>query len=67
MSPPRGRLYSLSAPEREAMEIYINDSLEASIIRPSSSSVGTGFFFMAKKDKTLKPCIDYRGLNEITI
>ncbi|KAI3368652.1 hypothetical protein L3Q82_025654 [Scortum barcoo] len=33
-TPPRGRLYSLSAPEREAMEAYINDSLAAGIIRP---------------------------------
>ncbi len=27
MSPPKGRLYSLSVPEREAMEKYISDSL----------------------------------------
>ena len=66
-SPPRGRLYSLSAPEREAMEAYINDSLAAGIIRPSSSPAGAGFFFVEKKDKTLRPCIDYRGLNEITV
>ncbi|KAF7648310.1 hypothetical protein LDENG_00158670, partial [Lucifuga dentata] len=66
-SPPKGRLYSLSAPEREAMETYINDSLAAGIIRPSSSPAGAGFFFVEKKDKTLRPCIDYRGLNDITI
>ncbi|KAI3374617.1 hypothetical protein L3Q82_021191 [Scortum barcoo] len=65
-TPPRGRLYSLSAPEREAMEAYINDSLAAGIIRPSSPA-GAGFFFVEKKDKTLRPCIDYRGLNDITI
>ncbi|KAI3351084.1 hypothetical protein L3Q82_005649 [Scortum barcoo] len=65
--PPRGRLYSLSAPEREAMEAYINDSLAAGIIRPSSSPAGAGFFFVEKKDKTLRPCIDYHGLNDITI
>ncbi len=41
-SPPKGKLYSLSAPEREAMEKYISDSLAAKIIRPSSSPAGAG-------------------------
>ena len=49
------------------MERYINDSLAAGIIRPSSSPAGAGFFFVDKKDKTLRPCIDYRGLNNITV
>ncbi len=67
MSPPKGRLYSLSVPEREAMEKYISDSLTAGIICPSSSPAGAGFFFVAKKDGSLRPCIDYRGLNNITV
>ncbi len=41
------------------MEKYIQDSLAAGIIRPSSSPVGAGFFFVNKKDGTLKPCIDF--------
>lgn len=49
------------------MEDYIRDSLAAGIIRPSSSPVGAGFFFVGKKDGTLRPCIDFRGLNNITI
>ena len=49
------------------MEGYINDSLAAGIIRPSSSPAGAGFFFVGKKDGSLRPCIDYRGLNEITV
>ncbi|KAL0186755.1 hypothetical protein M9458_018425, partial [Cirrhinus mrigala] len=66
-SPPKGKLYSLSVPEREAMEKYISDSLAAGFIRPSSSPAGAGFFFVGKKDGSLRPCIDYRGLNNITV
>ena len=49
------------------MEDYIGESLAASIIHPSSSPVGAGFFFVSKKDSSLRPCIDYRGLNNITV
>lgn len=66
-TPPKGRLYSLSGPEREAMEAYINDCLAAGLIRPFSSPAGAVFSLWRKKDKTLRPCIDFRGLNEITI
>lgn len=64
---PASRLYSLSRPERESMEKYIHDSSAAGLINQSSSPVGAGFFFVAQNDKTLRPCIDYRDLNEITI
>lgn len=66
-APPKGRLYSLSIPERKATDEYIQGALSAGIIRPSSSPAGAGFFFVEKKDKTLRPCIDYRGLNDITV
>uniref|UniRef100_A0A8C6MDP3 Gypsy retrotransposon integrase-like protein 1 n=1 Tax=Nothobranchius furzeri TaxID=105023 RepID=A0A8C6MDP3_NOTFU len=49
------------------METYINESLASGLIRPSTSPLGAGFFFVAKKDGSLRPCIDYRGLNQITI
>ena len=53
--------------QRRAMKDYIDSSLRAGIIRPSSSPAGAGFFFVDKKDKSLHPCIDYRGLNDVTI
>lgn len=65
--PPRGRLYSLSTPEKLAMEEYIRDALKTGFIRPSRSPAGASSFFVGKKDGGLRPCIDYRGLNKITI
>lgn len=66
-TPLRGQLYSLSQLEQEAMQNYISESLKAGIIQPSSSSAGAGFFFVGKKDGSMHPCIDYHGLNDITI
>ncbi|XP_034021083.1 probable JmjC domain-containing histone demethylation protein 2C [Thalassophryne amazonica] len=66
-TPPQGKLYSLSAPECHAMNEYIQESLAAGLIRSSSSPAGAGFFFVGKKDGTLRPCIDYCGLNEVTV
>uniref|UniRef100_A0A8C7WRQ0 Gypsy retrotransposon integrase-like protein 1 n=1 Tax=Oryzias sinensis TaxID=183150 RepID=A0A8C7WRQ0_9TELE len=64
---PKSRLFNLSGPEKLAMEKYIQEALTAGLIRPSSSPVAAGFFFVEKRDKTLRPCIDYRELNQITI
>ena len=64
---PSSKLYNLSKPERDAMETYITDSVATGLIRPSSSPLGAGFFFVEKKDKSLRPCIDFRGLNDITV
>ncbi len=45
------------------MDNYIEEALAAGVIRPA----GAGFFFVGKKDGGLRPCIDYRGLNKISI
>lgn len=65
-TPHKGRLYSLSASESQAMEKYISESLRAGIICPSPSPAGACYFFEGRKDGSLRPCIDYRALNEIT-
>lgn len=62
---PSSLLYSLSRPEWEAMERYLSESLAASFFCPSSSPAGAGFFFVKKKDGSLRPCMDYQGLNNI--
>ena len=64
---PVSKLYNLSVPEKEAMRNYISESLASGIIRPSSSPLAAGFFFVKKKDGSLRPCIDFRALNDITV
>ncbi|KAK3572571.1 hypothetical protein QTP86_000423 [Hemibagrus guttatus] len=66
-SPPRGRVYPLSLPEAKAMEEYIEEALAVGHIWPSTSPAVAGFFFVGKKDGGLRPCIDYWGLNAITV
>ncbi|KAK3574414.1 hypothetical protein QTP86_006579 [Hemibagrus guttatus] len=62
-----GRIYPLSLPESRAMEEYIETALAAGHIQASTSPAAAGFFFVGKKDGGLRPCIDYRGLNAITV
>ncbi|KAK3569467.1 hypothetical protein QTP86_031438 [Hemibagrus guttatus] len=64
---PKEQIYPLSLPESKAMEEYIETTLAAGHIRPSTSSAAAGFFFVGKRDRGLRPCIDYRGLNTITV
>ncbi|KAK3564775.1 hypothetical protein QTP86_026410 [Hemibagrus guttatus] len=64
---PKGRIYPLLLPESKAMEDYIEGALAAGHIRLSTSPAAVGFFFVGKKDGGLRPCIDYRGLNTITV
>ncbi len=64
---PRGRIYPLSIPEQKAMEKFIEEALQQGYVRPSTSPAASSFFFVAKKDGSLRPCIDYRGLNNITV
>lgn len=54
-------------PEREAMDQYITSLVTAGIIQPSLYRARAGFFFIETKDKTIRWCINYRGLNGITI
>ncbi len=64
---PRGNIYPLSLPEQKTMEEYIEEALKQGYIISSISPAAFSFFFVAKKDRGLRPCIDYRKLNEITV
>lgn len=66
-SPPFKPIYNLSQPEMKELHAYIDEQLKKGFIRRSTSSSGAPIFFTSKKDGSLRPCIDYRGLNEMTI
>ncbi|KAK1794317.1 hypothetical protein P4O66_011201, partial [Electrophorus voltai] len=65
--PPRCRTYPLSQEESGAMERYISEAMAQGYIRPFMSPASAGVFFVKKKDGGLRPCVDYRGLNEVLI
>ncbi|KAJ1198064.1 hypothetical protein NDU88_001908 [Pleurodeles waltl] len=64
---PFGRMYSLTEPEKQILKEYLEENLQSGLIAPSSSPAGAPLFFVPKKTKDLRPCIDFRGLNKITI
>ncbi len=66
-APPKGRIFPLSQPESETMKQYIEEELAKGFIVPSKSPASAGFFFVKKKDDSLRPCIDYRALNDLTV
>ncbi len=49
------------------MRKYIEEELAKGFIVPSKSPASAGFFFIKKRDGGLRPCIDYRALNDISI
>lgn len=46
---------------------YIEENLKKGFIRHSKSPAGAPIFFVKKKDGSLRPCVDYRKLNEMTV
>ena len=64
---PFGRLFNLSEPELKVLREWLDENLEKGFIRHSTSPAGAALFFVEKKDSTLRPCIDYRHMNKVTI
>ena len=65
--PPFGPLYGMSHQELQTLKEYIEENLEKGFIQHSSSPAGAPVLFVKKGDGSLRLCVDYRGLNEITI
>ncbi|KAJ1575218.1 hypothetical protein NDA11_003467 [Ustilago hordei] len=65
--PPQGPLYLKGPKEMSELRRYLDENLEKGFIRPSKSLARSPVLFVPKKDGGLRLCVDYRGLNEITV
>jgi hypothetical protein len=66
-APISRRSYRMPPNELAELKTQLQDLLEKGFIRPSSSPWGCPAIFVKKKDQTLRMCVEYRPLNEVTI
>jgi hypothetical protein len=65
---PWGPIYPLSEFELETLREYLKEMLRTGKIRRSTSSAGSPILFVPKPSgRGLRLCVDYRGINKITI
>ncbi|SJL02936.1 uncharacterized protein ARMOST_06277 [Armillaria ostoyae] len=61
------KVYPLNWDEQEQLDKFLDENLESGHITESKSPFASPFFFVKKKDGSLRPVQDYRKLNEMTI
>jgi hypothetical protein len=66
-SPIAKRPYRMAASELAELKKQLEELQQSGFIRPSSSPWGAPVLFVKKKDGSMRMCVDYRGLNEVTI
>ena len=59
--------YHMAPKESRELVAQIDELTAQGFIRQSHSPWGAPVLFVKKKDDTLRLCIDYRGLNKVTI
>jgi hypothetical protein len=65
--PPFGPIYNLFQNEPVAFLKCLNENFAKNFIRHSKSPAGTFILFVKKKDGSVLMCVDYHGINKITI
>jgi hypothetical protein len=61
------KVYPLSISEQEQLDKFLEEILTSGRIHPSKSPMAAPFFFVKKKDGSLRPVQDYRVLNAMTV
>ncbi|EPS59216.1 hypothetical protein M569_15593 [Genlisea aurea] len=64
---PNRPLYRYSPVEQKEIERQVQQMLQQGIIEPSTSPYGAPVLLVKKPDNTWRFCIDYRGLNQVTV
>ncbi|GJW27923.1 putative reverse transcriptase domain-containing protein [Tanacetum coccineum] len=59
--------YGLAPSEMKELSDQLKELSDKGFIRPSSSPWGALVFFVKKKDRSFRMCIDYRELNKLTV
>jgi hypothetical protein len=60
-------MYLLSLRELVALKEFLEENLAKRFIQESKSLAGALILFTLKKDGSLRLCVNYRGLNAITV
>jgi hypothetical protein len=66
-APITKRPYRMAPTELAELKLQIVELQQKGYIRPSSSPWGAPVLFVTEKDGSMRMCIDYRSLNEVTI
>ena len=59
--------YRMAPLELRELKVQLQDLLDKLFIQPSVSPWGAPVLFVKKKDGTMRLCVDYRQVNQVTV